>query len=122
MNTYLVLSAAHDLLARRATVFTTRALARDAKGKKVAPDSPYAVRWDAIGAVLHVARRSRIPASGPVFDAIELLDQAAQDQGYLSAYRCSDTLGYSGAITMFRRALAGLERPPTRASKERSTA
>ena len=105
MTTRALLTRSIDRLNGHAHRFTTGALARNAAGQKVKPSSPYARSWCAIGLVLSEAGQDRIPADGPVHEAVELLDRAAGEQGFLSAMRCADEAGHAGAMRMLRRAL-----------------
>lgn len=123
MSTRTLLTGALDLLEPRATRFTKGTLARNSTGEKVMPTSPYASCWCAIGALLHIARTDRIPGAGPLFDAVELLDRVAIEEGYTTAFRLSDARGRLAVLTLYRRALARLdtEGPPTRADTNGST-
>lgn len=97
---------------------TTRALARDGQGVKVTPTSRHAVKWDAIGAALHVAGVDRIV--GPAAEVTDLLQRAAEEAGYISTVSCNDLRGKAGAVLMFRRARHFLDTSgaPTRAQLE----
>ena len=85
-------------------VHSVGALARDKDGKRVRPSSPYAVRFDANGALCRVAKADRLDATPALALATDLTAQAALERGYTSATRCNDLMGKPGAVWMLRRA------------------
>lgn len=90
---------------------STGALARDAHGERVAPNSPHAVKWDAFGILLHITNAERFVVGSDAERASELLTAAAQEMGYPSAHRASDEGGKNAVESMYRRALARLDLP-----------
>ena len=85
-------------------VHSVGALARDKDGARVRPSSPYAVRFDANGALAHIARADTLDATPALALATDLTARAAIERGYTSAMRCNDLMGKPGAVWMLRRA------------------
>lgn len=102
MTTLEILKAARAKIVQG---WTQDEVARDSNGQCVAPDSPYAVCWCAIGAVRAVADRKTVEGQ----DALYLLREAIPQECSIAYYNDSFARTADEILAVYDEAIGSLE-------------